>query len=70
MKDSRKELLVPAAQQYPAAALKVFDPGLLVFDTKPEGPAVTSDKVVKEPLDEAYKNIPVFFQQRNPAYIL
>jgi len=64
MTDSRKELLMPATQKDPAAAPIKIKPSALVFNLNPESPAVTPDKVIEEPINNGYKNIAIFFQQR------
>ena len=46
--DGCEEHLVPAAQENPAAILQIFQPGLLVFDVKAEGPAVGADDVIEK----------------------
>ena len=62
--DGHEELLVPAAQQNPAAILPILQPGFLVFDVKAEGPAVGADEVIKRALNFASQQISIFFQQR------
>jgi hypothetical protein len=51
--DGREELLMPAAQQNPAAMLPILQPGLFVFDMKAEGPAVGADEIIKRALNRA-----------------
>jgi hypothetical protein len=64
MTDGCKELLMPSAQKDPAATMIKSEPGALVFNMKTEGQTVTSNKAVKDTLDQTYKSIPIFFQQR------
>ena len=67
MADGRKELLVPAAQQNPAAVLQILQPGPIVFDIKMEGPAIGTDKVIKRTLNLISQQISIFFQQQDLA---
>jgi hypothetical protein len=45
--NGRKELLVPATQQNPAAILQILQPELIVFDLQTEGPTIGTDEVIK-----------------------
>jgi hypothetical protein len=63
MSDGREELLVPAAQQNLSAASQVIEPGFLILNVKPEGPAVASGKMIQEALDDACQHVTVFFKQ-------
>jgi hypothetical protein len=60
--DHCEKLLMPAANQHPAAIPKVIKPWLLVFDLKPKGPAIALNEMVKKAWNKAYKEIAVFFQ--------